>query len=50
MLTNSTKNQFDNTIIAFLTARTEDFTQISALETGGDDFINKSLYGLALTL
>ncbi len=30
-------------IIAFLTARNESFTQISALETGGDDFINKPI-------
>lgn len=34
---------FDNTIIAFLTARSEDFTQISALEAGGDDFIMKPI-------
>jgi two-component system alkaline phosphatase synthesis response regulator PhoP len=37
------KKQFDKTIIAFLTARNEDFTQISALEVGGDDFINKPI-------
>ena len=36
-------NQFDKTIVAFLTARNEDFTQISALEVGGDDFINKPI-------
>lgn len=34
---------FDQTIVAFLTARNEDFTQISALEAGGDDFINKPI-------
>jgi len=34
---------FKNTIIAFLTARSESFTQISALDTGGDDFINKPI-------
>ena len=34
---------FENTIIAFLTARSESFTQISALDTGGDDFINKPI-------
>ncbi len=34
---------YDKTIIAFLTARNEDFTQISALEVGGDDFINKPI-------
>jgi len=32
---------FNNTLIVFLTARGESFTQISALETGGDDFISK---------
>lgn len=32
---------FDQTLIIFLTARGESFTQISALETGGDDFIAK---------
>jgi len=31
----------NNTLIVFLTARGESFTQISALETGGDDFISK---------
>ncbi len=35
-------NQSD-TLIAFLTARNESFTQISALEIGGDDFINKPI-------
>ena len=34
---------FQSTIIAFLTARSEDFTQISALEAGGDDFITKPI-------
>ena len=34
---------FSNTVIAFLTARSETFTQISALDTGGDDFINKPI-------
>jgi two-component system alkaline phosphatase synthesis response regulator PhoP len=37
------KPQFSNTLIAFLTARNEAFTQISALDTGGDDFINKPI-------
>ncbi len=32
-----------STIIAFLTARSEAFTQISALDSGGDDFINKPI-------
>ncbi len=35
--------QFSDTIIAFLTARSESFTQISALETGGDDYIAKPI-------
>lgn len=34
---------FSDTVIAFLTARSEDFTQISALEAGGDDFIVKPI-------
>ncbi len=36
-------DQFKNTMITFLTARSEDFTQISALEAGGDDFIMKPI-------
>ncbi|MFZ1703363.1 MAG: response regulator transcription factor [Saprospiraceae bacterium] len=35
--------KFSQTIIAFLTARSEPFTQISALDSGGDDFINKPI-------
>ncbi len=35
--------KFKHTIIAFLTARSEAFTQISALDSGGDDFINKPI-------
>ncbi|MEZ4911255.1 MAG: response regulator transcription factor [Saprospiraceae bacterium] len=35
--------QFSQTIIAFLTARNEAFTQISALDSGGDDFIVKPI-------
>jgi len=31
----------DNTIVAFLTARGEEFTEIASLEVGGDDFIQK---------
>jgi len=34
---------FEHTIIAFLTARNEDFTQIAALDVGGDDFIAKPI-------
>ena len=37
------EEQFNKTIIAFLTARNESFTQVTALETGGDDFINKPI-------
>jgi len=33
----------DDTLIAYLTARSESFTQISALDSGGDDFINKPI-------
>jgi len=32
---------YRNTIIVFLTARSESFTQITALDAGGDDFITK---------
>ena len=35
--------ELDHTIIAFLTARNEDFTLIAALDAGGDDFINKPI-------
>ncbi|MEL6926811.1 MAG: response regulator transcription factor, partial [Bacteroidota bacterium] len=31
------------TIIAFLTARSEDYSQIAALDEGGDDYINKPI-------
>lgn len=34
---------FKDTVIAFLTARKEDFTQIASFESGGDDFINKPI-------
>lgn len=33
----------EHTLIVFLTARNESFTHISALESGGDDFINKPM-------
>jgi two-component system, OmpR family, alkaline phosphatase synthesis response regulator PhoP len=36
-------HDFDHTIITFLTARSEDFTQIAAFDYGGDDFINKPI-------
>ena len=38
-----TNTRFDDTIIAFLTARNEDFSQIVALDEGGDDFISKPI-------
>ena len=37
------KNEFDNTLIAFLTARSEEFTQIAGFEVGADDYINKPI-------
>ena len=35
--------QFDQTLIAFLTAREEDYSQIAALDVGGDDYITKPI-------
>ena len=35
--------EFKQTIIIFLTARDEDFTQVAALDVGGDDYIAKPL-------
>ncbi len=37
------KPKFDNTIIAFLTARSEDYSQVAALDYGGDDYITKPI-------
>lgn len=37
------KPMFDKTLIAFLTAREEDYSQIAALEVGGDDYITKPI-------
>ncbi len=34
---------FDHTIISFLTARDEDYSQIAALDVGGDDYITKPI-------
>jgi two-component system alkaline phosphatase synthesis response regulator PhoP len=34
---------FKDTLIAFLTARSESFTHVSALDSGGDDFIAKPI-------
>lgn len=36
-------SQFKKTVIAFLTARSESFTEIMALDNGGDDFIQKPI-------
>ena len=35
--------RFSGTLVAFLTARDEDFTQIAALDVGGDDYISKPI-------
>lgn len=35
------KSAFKNTIIIFLSARSEDFTQVAGLETGADDYLVK---------
>ncbi|MEO1714097.1 MAG: response regulator transcription factor [Bacteroidota bacterium] len=35
--------KFDQTLIAFLTARDEDYSQIAALDVGGDDYITKPI-------
>ncbi len=37
------KTEFDKTLIAFLTAREEDYSQIAALDVGGDDYITKPI-------
>jgi len=36
-------NDFKNTIIIFLTARNEDYSQIAGLNAGADDFISKPI-------
>lgn len=38
-----THDQFRDTIIAFLSARNEDFTQIAGFDVGADDFIHKPI-------
>lgn len=38
-----TKTQFNQTLIAFLTAREEDYSHIAALDVGGDDYITKPI-------
>src|SRR4030042_5735416 len=35
--------ELNNTIIAFLTARSEDYSQIAGFEAGGDDYITKPI-------
>lgn len=37
------KSEFDRTVISFLTAREEDYSQIAALDVGGDDYITKPI-------
>jgi len=37
------RSEFDQTLIAFLTARSEDYSQIAALDNGGDDYITKPI-------
>lgn len=38
-----TNADFNNTVIAFLTARSEDYSQIVGYEVGGDDYITKPI-------
>ncbi|MEZ5013494.1 MAG: response regulator transcription factor [Chitinophagales bacterium] len=44
-----TNPSFDNTIIAFLTARNEDFTQVQGFDVGADDYITKPIKPRLLT-
>ena len=37
------RREFDNTLIAFLTARNEDFTQVQGFDVGADDYITKPI-------
>ena len=37
------ENENSEVVIVFLTARSEDFTQIAALESGADDYITKPI-------
>lgn len=37
------RREFDKTVITFLTAREEDYSQIAALDNGGDDYITKPI-------
>lgn len=36
-------NDFNDTLIAFLTARSEDYSQIAGFDVGGDDYITKPI-------
>lgn len=36
-------NKFNNTIIMFLTARGEDYSQVAAFEAGADDYVTKPI-------
>lgn len=36
-------NALSNTLVAFLTARSEDYSQIAGFEAGGDDYITKPI-------
>lgn len=38
-----TNKELENTLVAFLTARGEDFSQIAGFEAGGDDYITKPI-------
>lgn len=37
------RKRFTKTVIAFLTARTEDYSQIAGFDVGGDDYITKPI-------
>lgn len=37
------RREFDGTLIAFLTARNEDFTQVQGFDVGADDYITKPI-------
>ncbi len=43
------RKEFNDTPVAFLTARDEDFSQITALDVGGDDYITKPIKPRVLT-
>lgn len=38
-----TKEEYNHIAIAFLTARSEDYSHVAALDTGGDDYITKPI-------